>query len=42
MMKTRSQTAAAAAAAVTADTADTADTAVNDMVSMFDRWKLPL
>lgn len=33
-MKTRSQTATAAAA--------TAATEVNDMVSMFDRWKLPL
>jgi hypothetical protein len=39
MMKTRSQTAAAADTEVTAVTTDTA---VNDMVSMFDRWKLPL
>jgi hypothetical protein len=38
MMKTRSQT----AAAVTTANTDTADTAVTDMVSMFDRWKLPL
>jgi len=36
MMKTRSQTAAAAAAVTTAATE------VTDMVSMFDRWKLPL
>lgn len=33
-MKTRSQTAAV--------TTVTAVTTVNDMVSMFDRWKLPL
>ena len=39
-MKTRSQTAAVATAVTAAAT--TADTAVNDMVSMFDRWKLPL